>query len=111
MGIVDKIVDILLPFLFAFALAYALHPILKFMQKKKIPKGLGVTIIVLTIALIVAGLIYVISTVLVGQLSSLFNSILAFVNKLSNYDLGSELNFSGLESSLNDIFKNILGSV
>ena len=111
MGITDKIVDIILPFLFAFALAYALHPILKFMQKKKIPKGLGVTIIVLVIALIIAGLIYVISTVLVGQLSNLFNSILAFINKLSNYDFGSEFNLSGLESSLNDIFKNILGGV
>ena len=111
MGIVDKIIDIILPFLFAFALAYALHPILKFMQKKKIPKGLGVTIIVLSLLLIISALIYVVSTILVGQLSSLFNSILQFVNKLSNYDIGSELNFSGLESSLNDVFKNILGSV
>ena len=111
MGIIDKVVDIMLPFLFAFALAYAIYPILKFMQKKKIPKGLGVTIIVLVIALIIAALIYVISTVLVGQLSNLFNSILAFINKLSTYDISSDINLSGLESNLNDIFKNILGNV
>ena len=111
MGIIDKVVDIMLPFLFAFALAYAIHPILKSMQKKKIPKALGVTIIVSVILLIVAVLIYVVSTVLVGQLSNLFGSILAFVNKLSNYDISSDINLSGLESSLNDIFKNILGNI
>lgn len=111
MGIIDKVVDIMLPFFFAFALAYAIHPILKSMQKKKIPKALGVTIIVSVILLIVAVLIYVVSTVLVGQLSNLFGSILAFINKLSNYDISSDINLSGLESSLNDIFKNILGSV
>ena len=111
MGIVNKVVGIMLPFLFAFALAYALHPILKYMQKRKIPKGLAITIIVLTLALIIAALIYVVSTILVGQLSNLFNSILAFVNKLSNYEFSSDVNLSGLESSLNDIFKNIMGSV
>ena len=110
-GIVDKIVDIMVPFIFAFALAYALQPILKYMQKKKIPKGLGVLIIVLVLALIIAALIYVISTILVGQLSNLFNSILTFVNKLSNYDFGSDVNLSGLETSLNDIFKNIMANV
>ena len=111
MGIIDKVVDIMLPFLFAFALAYAIHPILKTKKKKKIPKALGVTIIVSVILLIVAVLIYVVSTVLVGQLSNLFGSILAFVNKLSNYDISSDINLSGLESSLNDIFKNILGNI
>jgi len=111
MGIVNKVVGIMLPFLFAFALAYALHPILKFMQKKKIPKGLAVTIIVLTLALIVSVLIYVVSTVLVGQLSNLFNSILAFINKLSNYEFSSDVNFSGLENSLNDVFKNIMSNI
>lgn len=111
MGIVNKVVGIMLPFLFAFALAYALHPILKFMQKKKIPKGLAVTIIVLTLVLIIAALIYVISTVLVGQLSNLFNSILAFINKLSNYEFSSDVNFSGLENSLNDVFKNIMSNI
>ena len=111
MGIVNKVVGIMLPFLFAFALAYALHPILKFMQKKKIPKGLAVTIIVLTLALIISVLIYVVSTVLVGQLSNLFNSILAFINKLSNYEFSSDVNFSGLENSLNDVFKNIMSNI
>ena len=110
MGVIDKMMSILIPFLFAFALAYALHPFLNYMQKKKIPKGLGVLIIVLILLILIVGLIYVISTVFVGQLSSLFNSILSFVRQLSDYKI-SDINFSGLESSLNDIFKNILSGV
>ena len=85
MGILFKIIDILLPFLFAFALAYALYPILQFMQKKHVPKGLGVLIIILALILLLAGLIYVVSTILVGQLSSLFGNILDFVKQLSSY--------------------------
>ena len=111
MGITDKIVDIIIPFLFAFALAYALHPTLQWMQKKRIPKALGVTIIVVGLLAIITGLIYVVSTVLVGQMASLFSNILDFINKLSEMDFGSEFNLSGLETNLNDIFKNIMGSV
>ena len=111
MGILFKIIDILLPFLFAFALAYALYPILQFMQKKHVPKGLGVLIIILALILLLAGLIYVVSTILMGQLSSFFGNILDFVKQLSSYEFSSDLNFSGLESSLNDVFKNILSGV
>lgn len=109
-GVIAKTMNILIPFLFAFALAYALHPFLQYMQKKKIPKGFGVLIIVLILLILIVGLIYVISTVFVGQLSSLFNSILSFVRQISENTI-SEINFSGLESSLNDIFKNILSNV
>ena len=111
MGITNKIVNIILPFLFAFALAYALYPTLQWMQKKKIPKGIGVAIIVVVLLAIISGLIYVVSTVLVGQMSSLFTNILDFIKKLSEMDFGSEFNFSGLETNLNDIFKNIMGNV
>ena len=78
MRITDKIVDIIIPFLFAFALAYALHPTLQWMQKKRIPKALGVTIIVVGLLAIITGLIFVVSTVLVGQMASLFSNILDF---------------------------------
>lgn len=111
MGIVFKAVDIIIPFFFAFALAYALYPILQFMQKRKVPKSLGVLIIVLLLLLLIAGLVYVVSTILVGQLSSLFGNILNFVKQLSSSDFVTDFNFSGLESSLDDVFKNILSGV
>ncbi len=111
MGVTNKIIGILMPFLFAFAFAYAFYPFLQFLEKKKIPKGIGVFIIVLLLLLLIAFLIYVISTVLVSQLTSLFNSILAFIGKMSDLKLSSDINFSGLENSLQDIFKNILASI
>ena len=79
MGITDKIVKIMIPFLFAFALAYALHPFLQLLMKK-VPKWLGVLIIVLLILALIGFVIYIISTVLVGQLTALFDSLIKFVN-------------------------------
>ena len=111
MGIVGKITSIMLPFLFAFALAYALYPILVKLQKRKIPKWLAVLIIVGGLFLIIVGLIYLVSTILVSQLSSLFSNILDFINTLSKSNFVSDINLSGLESNLDEIFRNIMSSV
>lgn len=106
MGVLSKILEIIIPFLFAFAIAYALHPFLEKMKNKKIPKWLGVVIIIFIILTISSFVIYLISTVMLGQLSSLFNSIMEFINSIQLKNL--DINFSGLESSLADTFKTIL---
>lgn len=108
-GVVHKITNILLPFIFAFAAAYALYPFLEKMKKKKIPKWLGVLIIVSVILLIATFVIYIISSILIGQLTSLFSNILNFVNHISKSNF--DINLAGFESELSDIFKNILGNV
>ena len=108
-GVAKKIVSIIVPFLFAFALAYALYPFLKKMQNKKIPKWLGIVIIVSIILLIASIVIYLITTVMFSQLSTLFTNIIAFINSIkdSNFDI----NVAGLETSLSDTFKTILSNV
>lgn len=108
-GVFKKTVNILLPFVFAFAVSYALYPFLKNMQKKGIPKWLGVLIIVLAILLLATIVIYVVSSILVGQLTNLFGSILSFVNHLSEGSM--DINLAGFQSDLSDIFKNILGNI
>lgn len=105
-GVVNKILLIVTPFLFAFALAYALHPFLVKMQNKKVPKWLGITIIVFLMLALATLIIYLVTTVMWGQLSSLFNSIMAFIDELKNTNF--DFNFAGLEASLNDTFKSIL---
>ena len=107
-GVLNKFVQIILPFVFAFALAYALHPFLKKLQAKKVPKWLGITIIILIILLIFSIIIYLITTVMISQLSTLFSNIIKFINsiELSNFDL----NVAGLEASLSDTFKTILNN-
>ncbi len=107
-GILGKIVEIALPFLFAFAFAYALYPFLQKMREKKVPKWLGVTIIIVLILALATLVVYLISTVMFGQLSSLFNNIIAFVESLQ--DKNFDFNFAGLETSLSDTFKTILAN-
>lgn len=108
-GVTGKIVKLLIPFLFAFALAYAFHPFLQKLIKKKIPKWLGVLLIVLLILSLIVFIIYIISTVFVGQLTNLFDSLIEFVNKISEMDF--DINVVGLEKDLSGIFKDILSKV
>jgi len=105
-GVLGKILEIILPFLFAFAIAYAIHPFLQKLEEKKLPKWAGVTIIIAIILLSIFLLGYLITTVMLGQLSSLFSSIMQFIDSLKNTSL--DFNFAGLESSLADTFKTIL---
>ena len=88
MGLTSKLLQIVLPFLFAFAIAYAVHPFLQKMIDNKLPKWLGISIIVFSILGLATLVIYLIATVMIGQLSSLFNSIIAFINSLgeTNFD-------------------------
>lgn len=108
MGVIDKILQIILPFLFAFAIAYALHPFLKRMQEKNIPKWAGITIIVVAVLFVISLVIYLITTVMFGQLSSFFANIMEFINSLQNTSL--DLNLAGLESSLSETFKTIIAN-
>ena len=105
-GVLGKILEITLPFLFAFAIAYALHPFLQMMQDKKIPKWMGITIIVVIILLLIFLVGYLITTVMLGQLSSFFSNIMKFVNSIQN----SRLDLAGLETSLAGTFKTILSN-
>ncbi len=105
-GITGKVVSIVLPFLFAFAIAYAVYPFLQKMQEKNLPKWLGITIIMLALFGLMAIVVYLITTVMLGQLSSLFGSIIEFINSLQKAEF--DFNFAGLESSLSDTFKTIL---
>ena len=62
--------------MFAFGIAYAIHPFLQKMQDKKIPKWAGISIIVVIILLSIFLIGYLITTVMLGQLSSFFENII-----------------------------------
>lgn len=108
-GLISKIIHIFLPFIFAFAIAYAMYPFLQKMIKKRIPKWLGVSIIVFLILALIAFIIYIVSTILVGQLTSLFDGLITFVKRLSEFNF--DINVAGLEKDLSSIFKNVLSNV
>lgn len=107
--ILENIINITIPFLIAFAIAYAIHPFLVKMMDNKIPKWAGVTLIVLIILSVISLVVYLVTTVLLGQLSSLFNNIIAFVTKLESGEF--ELNLSILETDLTSTFKTIINDL
>ncbi len=99
MGLFDKIVGIMGPFVLAFAIAYALHPILRYLRNKGIPKSVSIFIIlavIIGVFLISFGLII---PMLASQSVSLFNNLLAFIKEIST---NTNFDFGPLQSSLSD---------
>lgn len=107
-GIFKIIWSIIMPFLAAFTIAYALYPLLEFLKRKKVPKAIGVLIIVVVFFSILTLTGFLLAPVLFEQLISLFNGITAFFKDLS---LKSDLDFGTIQSSLSSSFNNILSSI
>jgi predicted PurR-regulated permease PerM len=100
-----KAVDILTPFILAFASAYALFPFLKFMERKGIPKVVGVSIISILVLGTITILVSLVIPLLFEQTSALFSAITQFVNDISHqYDL----RLGTFQTTLKDTFANIM---
>lgn len=108
LGILAKFMKIFLPFFFAFVVAYALYPVTLLLQRKKIPKGISIFIVIIGIIGIFALLISMVVPVLYEQLGSLFNGIIAFLKELS---LGYDLNLGELQNTLNAGFNDIITTI
>lgn len=103
--IFNKIITIIAPLFIAFALAYVLYPLLKFFTDHKVPKGIGVAIIITIIVAIVAFFGITVFPLLFGQLTNLFNAITALLKEVSlNYDL----NIGALQTTLSNVFNDIV---
>ena len=107
--ILQTIISIIIPFLIAFAIAYALHPFLQRMMDKKIPKWLGVVIIVFFVLALITLVVYLVTTILLGEVSSLYDNIMAFITKLESGEF--EFNLSILETNVADTFKKIINDL
>ena len=108
MGFVSKFINIIAPFLFAFIIAYALHPIVKYLESKRIPRPLSIAIVIISLLGIVTLICVLAFPLLFGQLTNLFNSIILFIKDLSNnlnVDLGT------LQSGLSDGFNSVVVSI
>jgi len=105
-GVLTKVGSLIFPFILAFVIAYVLYPILKFLQKNKIPKFLAVTLILFSVIAILTVFGIIIGPLLFNQLGSLFNSIMDFVKELNG-----KLNLSGFEKALSNSFDDIIGEM
>ena len=103
-GILGKIGDIIFPFFLAFILAYALYPILRYLQNKKIPKGIAVAIIVISLLLLFGIIISVIVPMIFKELPNLFSSIISFIKEISTkFSIDSSSIQTTLQASFNEV--------
>ncbi len=106
--ILAKIIAIAAPFFFAFVIAYAFNPILRWMVDHRIPKILGVIIILIAVLGVIGLVIGLGLPLVVDQLSSLFNGIVAFFGEISSK---FDVNFGDLQQTLSKSFNDILTNV
>lgn len=104
-GVLNTIIKIIAPFFVGFIVAYALYPILKFLQKKKIPKGLGMFLIFGILIGTIVVLAVLVFPMLFNQLSSLFNSIIAFCKEITN---NYNIDLGGIQDSLSEVFNEVI---
>lgn len=108
-GIFNKTVSICMPFIIGFAASYALNPIVIKLQKKNIPRGLAILIVIMLVLALVIFTGYVISTTCVSQLSTFLDSINTFVSDLSKLDMN--INISGLQETISSNSKELLNGI
>lgn len=107
-GVINKFFQILTPFIIAFVIAYAMYPLLKYLQSKKVPKGLAIFLIIALLLGIFGFIIFLVVPLLFNQSISSFGAIIDFVEEMSNkynFDLGP------LQKTLTDSFNDIIFNV
>ena len=105
-GIVAKIIHVLAPFIVGFAFAYAFTPLVKWIEKKGVPKSIALVIVILVIVLLLVALLWVTLPMLYDQLSLFAKSILQIINDLgTKFDIHLGVYEIKIEDYLNDILK------
>ena len=104
LGVFFKLLAVLKPFIIAFVIAYAIFPIEKWLESKKIPKALAISIIVIFFISFLVIIIYSLIPIFTEQLGSFFSNIITFVNDIGNK---FDINIEPIKKSLVDMFNNI----
>ena len=116
---VGIILSIVSPLFIGFAIAWLLHPIVDFLNKKKIPRVVGSLIVFISFILVLVLFISMILPILGSQLNnlisilpSIFDEIMEFVNKTfselnSSLNLDINLYINNIKDSLLEIGKSL----
>ncbi|CAG2142034.1 AI-2E family transporter [Cupriavidus plantarum] len=103
---------VLTPFLFAFIFAYILNPGVDWLQRRRVPRFIGVTLMIGLLAVILVLLVLLLIAVLQREIPQLREQLPALLHKLNNVvaprlaELGVRVRFDfpGLRSMLSDRF-------
>lgn len=83
LNIINKIISVIIPLILSFALAYTIDPIVKYLNKFKIPKTFGIFIVLIIIIFIIILFVIMLFPFLKTQIISLFNYIIVFVKNMN----------------------------
>ncbi len=108
LGVVSILKDILLPFFIAFILAYAIYPLVLFLVKRKVPKGISIFVVLMIFILIIGFILSLIIPTITQQVGSLFNGIISFFRELGN---DYNISFSSLQKQLSMTFDDTLEKI
>lgn len=111
LSIFIKLIKILSPIMISFALAYILYPIVRFLNKKKIPKLLSISIVIFFVLLIIFLTCYFALPVFFNQLVNLFSNLTKFFTNLAtNYNIDTKVINEYISTYLNNIV-NYVGEI
>lgn len=107
-NILKVIISVLSPFIIAFAFAYALTPLLNFLTKKGLKKGLAVTIITIAFILIMTSLLVITLPLVYDQLIILSKNLISITKDFSSH---YNLNLGKFEIKITDYLNTIISNV
>ena len=107
-GIFAKVMSLLAPFIVGFAFAYAFTPLVRWLEKKNIPRTAALLIVIFGIIIVVLGLLVITLPLVYEQLSLLVRMLMDVFNNLSNK---FDLNIGNFEIKVTDYLNDILKEV
>lgn len=108
LGIVSILGKILFPFIIAFVLAYALSPLVNYLRRQNVPKGLAIFLVLAFFTCLFGFMIWLITPVFIEQTGNIFDGIITFFKEIS---LRHNINFSVLQNQLSGIFNDTLANL
>ena len=107
-GFASKIVNAFAPFIIAFIFAYAFTPLVRWLQSKKLSKGLSVLIVVVGIILIIGLILWITLPLIYDQLSLLVKMV---VKVVKNLDANYHINLGSYQIKITDYLNDMLKEV
>ena len=107
-GILTKCISVLAPFIVGFAFAYAFTPLVRWLEKKKIPRVAALLIVIFGIILVVLGLLSITLPLIYDQLSLLTKMLIEVFNNVGNK---FDINIGNFEIKITDYLNDILKEI
>ena len=75
MWVISQLKLILIPFILAFVVAYIMHPVLQWLQKRKIPKILAIILVELTFIALIALFLILLVPILINEINNFIKQV------------------------------------